>query len=401
MSKKILILGGSVNQLPAINAAIKLGVETHVVDNIPENPGHKIASSSHNIDTTDIDAICRLVKQEQYDGILSPCTDVAVLTAATVAEKFALSGVPVNAARVLTSKISFRNFQKQEGFPYPYFHEIKNKKTINLEQSWDGLVVKPDKSSGSKGISILDNQSFFKIGSAVDLAVENSLNSKAHIEQVILGHHGTLEGVVVDEKLSRTFFLDRQIVDWKTPRTIGHKYPSTLNENFKEELLMQINSIFSKLKIKNAIFDVDFVVSDDDQRVYIIEMSPRLGGNSISELIQFSTSVNLPEIAVSMAVSDQLPIYHHTRDLDVGVALLGSEMTGKLVINSQLLSQLAERKDILKVNLNIKNGDAVSAFSTGRDVIASVVFCADSQLSLSELEFEIRTKKLFTVLKGV
>ena len=51
--KKILLLGGSQQQIPSIKKAKELGFYTVTCDYLPENPGHKFADEYYNVSTTD------------------------------------------------------------------------------------------------------------------------------------------------------------------------------------------------------------------------------------------------------------------------------------------------------------------------------------------------------------
>lgn len=396
-SNKVLILGGSVNQLPTIEASLKMGLEVHVTDNIAANPGHVIACASHNIDTTDIQKIKKLTEKEGFIGILSPCTDVAVLTAAEVAHHFNLNGVPVSAAKILTSKLSFRKFQKKLGIPHPAFNEIDDKHNKPSFNSNDGIVIKPDKSSGSKGISILDKSQLDKLDSALIYAIDNSINSKALAEEALKGHHGTLEGVIQNGEITHAFFLDRQTENWLAPHTIGHRIPSLISDEFKFILKNQLDLIFSTLNIKDSVFDVDFIVSDG--KIFIIEMSPRLGGNSISNLLLYATKnlFNFPELAVSMATSSTLPKITTPKIIPTSVTLLGSSKSGILSINQEIVAASIKKFKLHNISFNFKDGDLVNKFETGRDVVAVLFFSANDIDTLDKLEKEIRSTPLFSV----
>jgi len=51
--KKILMLGGSHFQVPAIKKAVEMGYHVITCDYLPDNPGHKYSHEYHNVSTTD------------------------------------------------------------------------------------------------------------------------------------------------------------------------------------------------------------------------------------------------------------------------------------------------------------------------------------------------------------
>ena len=120
--KKILLLGGSMQQIPSIKKAKELGLYTITCDYLPENPGHKFADEYYNVSTTDKEAVLQLAQKLQIDGIVAYASDPAAPTAAYVAEKMGLPGNPYESVKILTEKDLFRDFLQKHGLNCPYAH---------------------------------------------------------------------------------------------------------------------------------------------------------------------------------------------------------------------------------------------------------------------------------------
>lgn len=89
--KRILLLGGSTQQIPAIEYARNQGYYTVLCDYLPDNPGQKYSDKFYRVSTTDKDAILKVAENENIDGIVAYASDPAAPTAAYVAEKLGLS----------------------------------------------------------------------------------------------------------------------------------------------------------------------------------------------------------------------------------------------------------------------------------------------------------------------
>ena len=76
-AEKILLLGGSAQQVTAIREARNMGYETVLCDYLPDNPGQFAADHYYNISTTDRDAVLDIARKEQIDGILAYASDPA------------------------------------------------------------------------------------------------------------------------------------------------------------------------------------------------------------------------------------------------------------------------------------------------------------------------------------
>ena len=114
--KKILLLGGSAQQLVAIQAAKDLGYYTVVCDYLPDNPGQYMADKYYGASTTDVEAVYRIANEEQVDGILAYASDPAALPAAIVAERLGLPTNPSKNVEILGLKYPWRKFLQENGF---------------------------------------------------------------------------------------------------------------------------------------------------------------------------------------------------------------------------------------------------------------------------------------------
>ena len=80
--KKILLLGGSAQQVIAIETAKKLGYYTVLCDFLTDNPGQYVADKFYLVSTTDKDAVLEVAQKENVDGVLAYASDPAAPTAA-------------------------------------------------------------------------------------------------------------------------------------------------------------------------------------------------------------------------------------------------------------------------------------------------------------------------------
>ena len=92
MKKKLLILGAGIYQVPLIEKAKRMGLET-IVASIPGNyPGFALADKVVYENTVDKEAMLALAKEEQVDGICVCGTDVCVPAQGYVCDQLGLKG---------------------------------------------------------------------------------------------------------------------------------------------------------------------------------------------------------------------------------------------------------------------------------------------------------------------
>ena len=78
--KKILLLGGSAQQIVAIETAKRLGYYTLLCDYLTDNPGQYHADKFYLVSTTDKNAVLEVAKNEKVDGVLAYASDPAAPT---------------------------------------------------------------------------------------------------------------------------------------------------------------------------------------------------------------------------------------------------------------------------------------------------------------------------------
>ena len=157
MRKKILLLGGSAQQIIAIETAKRLGYYTVLCDFLQDNPGQYAADKFYLISTTDKEAVLEVAMKERVDGILAYASDPAAPTAAYVAENLGLPTNPYVAVETLCNKDKFREFLSDNGFytPMSTGYDTVDDAIIDVGKYRFPIIVKPVDSSGSKGVTVL------------------------------------------------------------------------------------------------------------------------------------------------------------------------------------------------------------------------------------------------------
>lgn len=384
MPSTLFVLAASAYQLDAMRTAQRLGYRVITADNVPSNPGHLLADKSFNIDTTDIEAIFEIAKRERISGIIAPCTDVAVVTAATVAQRLNLSGPPIQGSKIATDKSQFRSFLKHNEFAVPLFQTLDRGEgpasgLFEKSQRW---IVKPDRSSGSKGIFIISDDG--DLPARIEQSRAFSPTGRVVLESFIDGHQGTVEGVLVKGAVKLQFILDRQTAPPPYVTTTGHYLPTILPESAQQKIIESIERAWNLLGVTDGVFDCDFVWSEG--LVYLLEMTPRLGGNSISQLLRNATKFDLVEYAVKEACGDRIPLPSPAPVIQPSaVVILGVWEEGHLRIGVDPEVLLARRPWVTSLKLDVQPGARVHPFMNGRYRIGEAYIEASTRAEIPRL----------------
>ncbi|CAM5188129.1 Formate-dependent phosphoribosylglycinamide formyltransferase [Castellaniella defragrans] len=363
MSEVLLVLGASLYQVPIITAAQKLGYLVATTDNVPSNPGHRVADISHDVDTTDLEEVLGVAIKEKISGVISPGTDVAVSTAAYVAEQLGLPGPSFDAANTLTHKLMFREFQVSSGMECPRFFRVTEGVPPGVAsftgQRW---IVKPNRSSGSKGVFVVDSQAELLARAATSAAF--SKDGAVIVEEFVEGTQHTCEGVIRGGKVEVSLLTDRDTAAAPYTTTVGHRVPSYLSSPTQRKVLAAIERVLQRLDVRDGPFDCDFVV--DGERIVLIEITPRLGGNSLSELFRVATGFDLAKYAVMYACGSPYPLSPCDLPRSSAIRIFGAEQQGRLRWNESEFERLARESWIHTLLLDVPLGALVEPYINGR-----------------------------------
>lgn len=306
--KKILMLGGSAQQVPAIEAAKKMGYYTVLIDYLPDNPGRFVADKWYQESTTNIDAVYRIAKEEGVSGILPYASDPAALPAAIVCERLGLPTNPAESVEILGVKHKFRSFLQDNGFPCPRTFTFSPDMPLEeIEKGMSGLqfpiVIKPTDSSGSKGVSFLSDMNGIK--NAVTHADSYSRNKILIAEEFIeRGFPDVIGGDIFVENGKIILFGDMACLrgdNGKSLIPIGKRMPHGLTSSQSEKLHAELQRLIDKLCIKNGELNIELIIDKKDIP-HFIELGPRAGGNMIPIQLSDAYKINLIKANVAAAM---------------------------------------------------------------------------------------------------
>ena len=373
--KKLMILGGSRYALPVIKSAHELGAYVITADYLPDNVAHKYSDEYCNVSITDQEATLAAARALKIDGVISFACDPGVVTAAYVAEKMGLPSVGTyEAVSILQNKRRFRKFLEDNGFNVPtargYTDIGEALKDVGLFH-WP-VIVKPTDSAGSKGVSRVDDPQ--KLREAIEYALSFSRGKEFIVEDFITQHgfSSDTDSFSVNGELKFVSFnsqrFDPKAENPYTPA--AYSWPSSMTDAHQRELASEIQRLIKLLGLGTSIYNIE-TREGTDGKAYIMECSPRGGGNRLAECLEYATGVKLVENAVRAAVG--LPIVGVEQKPYDGCwaeVILHSDKAGvfdSLWIDDSIQACVVER------DLWIEPGTKVGGFSAANEAIGTLV----------------------------
>lgn len=385
--KRLMILGGSRYILPIIEAAHKLDIYVITCDYLPDNIAHKYSDEYVNVSIIEKEVVLETARDLKIDGIMSFACDPGVETAAYVAEKLNLPSCgSYNTVKILQNKALFRKFLAENGFNAPkakgyfkYEDALADEKLFH----WP-VIIKPVDSAGSKGVSRVDSVSGVKEAAefAMRFSKTNSFIMEEFIEQQ--GYSSDTDCFSVDGELVFASFsnqhFDKKAFNPYTPS--AYSWPSTMPQQIQEKLRSELQRLITLLDLKTSVYNIETRMGTDGEP-YIMEVSPRGGGNRLSEMLRYASGTDLITNSVHAAVG--LPVEGINSDPVYSgcwaIIILHADSNGKF---AGLQIDESVKEFVVEEDLWVKEGDLVHQFTGANEAVGTVVINCETHEQIEE-----------------
>ncbi len=296
MKETMICLGGGVEAVPIIQKVKDMGLNALVLDYSPSAPGLFIADEAFSAVSCyhPESALPALSKRgRRYAGVLCCAVD-APITAAVIAEEFALAGIPPDAAILSEDKFEQKKKLMAAGIPVPPFG-------LNHPEGYG--VVKPRDGRGGRGvIRLLPG---VDLDWAYNTASKNGKKSKDVIcEKWLDGPQLSTESIVQGGQVLFTAVALRNYarLDEFAPYVIEDGSDSPWPDGFV--LGEYIGAACRVLGWDNCTVKGDLVISEG--KAYIIELAARLsGGFFCSHITPMAYGVDFVKAAIQIALGEK------------------------------------------------------------------------------------------------
>lgn len=389
--KKLMLLGGSRYLLPAIEAAHKLGAYVITCDFLPDNYAHKFSDEYCNISLLDTAALLAKAKELKIDGVLGFANDIGVLPAAVIATEMGLPTPPLKSVEILQNKDRFRDFLEKNGFncPWHYSFDSKDAALEILRANEKGVklfpcIVKPVDSCGSKGCTRVND--WDSLPAALDEAFVKCYNGKIIVEQFLdkVGASSDTDCFSIDNELVFCSF-NCQHFDPASPNPYtpaAYSWPSVMPSWAQNELRGELQRLIRILDLGTTVYNVETRMASDG-KAYIMEVSPRTGGNRLSELLKLACGQDLIENNIRAALGmDLMPMKDPVYAGSWAEFIVHSNRSG--TFRSLDIDPSFAAQHLVQNDLWVESGDRVTAFTGANQTIGTLVLKFESHEQAEE-----------------
>ena len=311
-----------------------------------------------------------------FDGIMSFGVDPGVVSASYVQNKMGLPSFgPFESVEILQNKDKFRAFLANNGFNVPQAKGFDSIDAAMSEIYWYPwpVIVKPTDAAGSKGVTRVDRPEDLK--PALEYAMEHSISGHIIVEEFIekAGCSSDTDSMSVDGKLVFTSFCAQRFdVNATNPYTpAAYSWPSTFTKEQEDYLKSEIQRLITLLGLKTVVYNIETRIGTNG-KPYIMELTPRGGGNRLCEMLRYATGVDMITAITRAIVGDPIlePIEQKPYNGHWAEIILHADKSGifdHLEISKDLPAEIIEE------DLWVKQGDKVESFEGANNAIGTLV----------------------------
>lgn len=299
--KSILVFGCGPLQQSIINRAKKMGLYTVGIDPCADAACKDCVDAFEVVGGQDYEGTCAVVEKYGIDAIVTAATDKPLVMMARIAQKYGFPFYSVETAQWSTDKFQMKQRFLEGGVPC-----AKGRLVKSIEETTDmvyPVIVKPRDNSGSRGVKLCRTKE--ELEQSMAEALEYSKLDSVLVEEFIEGPEYSIEGLHYDGKSEVIQFTEKKTTEFPYNVELGHIQPANISDENKQKIREIIAKIGKALNFVNCPSHTELKIND--RGIFVIETSPRLGGDYItSTLTPLSTGVNLEDELLKISLGESI-----------------------------------------------------------------------------------------------
>lgn len=305
--KRVLIIGASILQMPAIIKAKELGYYVATVDFNPNAIGISYADEFYEVSTIDIEAVANVAKTFEADGVMTLATDMPMRSVARATEICGLPGINMETAIKATDKGEMIKAFEANGVAHPWYYIVCDENVFELikDKIAYPCIMKPLDNAGSRGVVLIN--SLEELQEKYKYSVGESRNGGVIIEEYLVGPEVSVEVMVVSGEVNILQVTDKITTGAPHFVEMGHTQPSRLREAEVNTIKDLASRAVKAIGIENGPAHVEIKLTDKGPKM--IELGARMGGDCITtHLVPLSTGVDMVRSTIEIACGEETDI---------------------------------------------------------------------------------------------
>ena len=384
--KAILIFGVGELQLSIINRANAMGLFTVGIDPCEDACAREACQAFEVVGGQDFEGTLAVAKKYNISAVVTAATDKPLVMMARIAEVLNLPFYSVETAQWSTDKYQMKQRFIEGGVPCAQGRLVHS--AGEAKDLFFPVICKPRDNSGSRGVKLCRDVD--ELQECIDEALDNSKLDTVLVEEFIEGREFSIETLHYDGKSEVIQFTEKKTTAFPYNVELGHKQPANLTDNEHQQIRDIISKIAACMHFENCPSHTELKVND--RGIFVIETSPRLGGDYItSTLTPLSTGINLEDQLLHIALGEKVDITSGHVDKASAVCFL-SLPEGKVTAIDAQISEVTSWANVYDFNLKLRLGDKIGKITSSLNRYGQFVVTGKSREEIDGLVEEYANK---------
>ena len=299
--KSVLIFGVGELQKSIIHRAKQMGLYVIGIDPCADAVCKDEVDTFEIVGGQDYEGTLAVARNYNISAVVTAATDKPLVMMARIAKELGLSFYSEETAQISTDKFKMKECFRKGGIPCANGGLIKS--IDEAEGFVYPVILKPRDNSGSRGVIFCNNKA--ELEAAFNEAMQYTHLDSVLVEEFIEGQEYSIESLHFDGKSEVIQFTEKKTTPFPYNVELGHIQPANISNEHKEQIRKIIADIAVALGFENCPSHTELKINE--RGIYVIETSPRLGGDYItSTLTPLSTGVNLEDQLLHIALGEKV-----------------------------------------------------------------------------------------------
>lgn len=365
--KRLLLQGASRGNLGLIKTAKAHGVYVVMTGMGGDFPCNPYADKFCYADISDPDAVLKVAHEEKVDGAIICCSDTGLKAIGRCNDVMGLTGLTEISANESSNKCLMKERLVEAGVQTAQFFKIHNLKELNAAVDKIGypIIIKAIDLQGSRGINIVHDEN--TLVEALNDTMSLTRKDYCIVEEFIVGKEFGAQSFVYHGEVLFVLPHGDETMMCKTAVPVGHYMPYEISDMLYDDTCKQVKAAIKALKLDNCAVNVDLI--EKDGKVYIIELTGRVGANCLPELTSNYFGINYYEMILATCLGENpLPYFEARKETCATLArMIRSDKAG--IVKSVSIPEI----EGVQIHMFIHEGSEVRIFTNCNDAIGEVI----------------------------
>lgn len=377
--RSVLIFGVGELQLSIINRANAMGLFTVGIDPCEDAYAKDACAAFEVVGGQDFEGTLAVAKKYNVSAIVTAATDKPLVMMARVAKELRLPFYSVETAQWSTDKYQMKQRFLEGSVPCAQGRLIHN--ADEAKDLYFPVICKPRDNSGSRGVKLC--RDITELQTCINEAFEVSKLDTVLVEEYIEGREFSIESLHYEGTSEVIQFTEKKTTEFPYNVELGHKQPANLTDDQRDKIRDIIAKIATCMQFENCPSHTELKVND--RGIFVIETSPRLGGDYItSTLTPLSTGINLEDQLLHIALGEKVDTKTGRVEKASGVCFF-SLPEGKVEHIDPSIEDVISWPSVYSFELKLKVSDQINPITSSLSRYGQFVVAGNTRQDVDDL----------------